>query len=68
MAKIILRIKQQCDCKKCITYAEITEFACGCITVKVFNKAEPSDECTHFNEKSKHCGQYGYPEDHKIRQ
>jgi hypothetical protein len=68
MAKIIQRIKQQCGSKKCTTYAEITEYACGCITVTLFNESQLCEESQHVTKKRNHCGQFGYPEDHKIRQ
>ena len=40
---------EECSCKKCDVYAEITEFHCGCVDVQIFNESTKSDKCIDFS-------------------
>lgn len=64
MADVIERYKEDCGCRKCSTWAEITEYECGCVTVEIFEDTSPCEECTDFSGKREYCGQSGHPEDH----
>lgn len=64
MAGIRNREKEDCGCRKCSTWAEITEYYCGCVTVEIFDNRNPCDECTDFSGKRTRCGESGRPEDH----
>jgi hypothetical protein len=47
------QIKEQytenCRCRKCGTYAKITEYYCGCVKVEIYNAQEPCSDCTNFS-------------------
>jgi hypothetical protein len=64
MADICERYNEDCGCGACPTWAEITEYDCGCVTVEIFDDQDPCDECTDFSGKRERCGQSGYPENH----
>lgn len=68
MSKNKHEIKHLCGRNFCGTYFEITQYDCGCVTVHLHNKADQCLECVPKIPKEKHCGQFGYPEDHKKRE
>ena len=43
MAGIRNRKKEDRGCRKCSTWAEITEYYCGCVTVEIFDNRNPCD-------------------------
>ena len=42
---------ENCGCKKCDTYAEITVYDCGCVRVEIYNDTKRCVECTDFSAK-----------------
>ena len=64
MASITDREKRDCGCGRCSTWAEITEYDCGCVTVEIFDDRDPCDECTDFSGKRRYCGESGHPDNH----
>jgi hypothetical protein len=47
--KIKNKYTKDCGCKRCDTYAVITEFECGCVKVEIYNDKAPTAECTNFS-------------------
>lgn len=66
MSEIIERYKEDCKCRRkgCLTWAEITAYKCGCVTVEIFDDDDPCDECTDFSGKREYCEQSGHPDYH----
>lgn len=64
VGRILCRSKLDCGCGRCSTWAEITEYGCGCIEVDIFDDRGPCDECTDFTGKRRYCGESGHPESH----
>jgi hypothetical protein len=56
--------KEDCGCRKCSTWATITEYECGCVEVDVHLDRSPCDECTDFSGMERRCGQSGRADDH----
>ena len=65
MAKIVRDYKENCGCRRCGTWAHISEFACNCVKVTVYNDRDPCDECTNFSRRREFCGQSGDPRNHQ---
>lgn len=49
---------EDCGCRKCDTYADITEYECGCVEVRIYNDRDPCDECTDFSGKRYNCSEH----------
>lgn len=47
--KVINEYTEDCRCRKCSTYATITEYECGCVKVKIYNDKAPCADCTNFS-------------------
>ncbi len=65
MAEITRQYDEDCGCRKCSTWATITEYSCGCVTVDIHQDSNPCDECTDFTGKKEYCDQSGYPTNHE---
>lgn len=65
MASVVHDTKEDCGCGTCSTWADISEYSCGCVTVEIYNDSDRCDECTDFSGKREYCGQSGHPEGHK---
>lgn len=64
MAAIESDYKEDCGCGTCSTWAQITEYDCGCVTVEIYDDDDPCDQCTDFSGQRQSCGQSGHPDDH----
>lgn len=64
MSRISRQYNEDCGCRRCNTWAEITEYDCGCVTVEIYNNRDPCDECTDFSGKREYCGESGHPDGH----
>ncbi len=42
MASIISDEKRDCGCGTCSTWAQITEYECGCVLVEIYNDKDPA--------------------------
>jgi hypothetical protein len=64
MARRLRDGREICGCRRCSTWAHITEWACGCVKVTVHNDHNPCAECTDFSGKRHACGRSGHPDTH----
>lgn len=64
MARIVRERHEDCGCRRCGTSAKITDYACGCVTVRVYNDRDPCAECTNFSGKKRYCSKPGHPDGH----
>lgn len=64
MATIIKKYREYCRCKHgCPTYADITEWTCGCVQVSIYRDRTPGRDCTDFSRRRRTCGKPGHPGD-----
>ena len=49
--KVVDTWTEECGCRKCDTYAEFTEYSCGCIRVEIFNDSERCEQCNDFSSR-----------------
>lgn len=62
MAQVERRYREHCHCKHgCPTYAEITEWSCGCVEVDIRRNQNPGSDCTNFSGRRRRCGKPGPP-------
>lgn len=64
MAYIKNEYTEDCACNDCNTWATITEYSCGCVTVEIHRDREPCDRCTDFSGKKEYCDESGHPSGH----
>ncbi len=63
MEYVISKRTEDCGCRRCDTYATITEWSCGCVEVEIYQDSKRCDECTDFAAKRESCGKPGRPGD-----
>lgn len=62
MAHVENRYRKHCNCKHgCPTYAQITEWSCGCVEVEIFRDRTRGRDCTDFSAMRRTCGKPGRP-------
>jgi len=62
MSRAIRRWRERCSCRHgCLTYADITQWSCGCVEVKIYRDGSRGRDCTDFSGMRRRCGKPGLP-------
>ena len=64
MAHVQREYREHCHCRHgCPTYADITEWSCGCVEVRIHRNQNAGWDCTDFSGRRRRCGKPGRPGD-----
>lgn len=69
MARVTNSWRKHCRCRHgCPTYAEITEWSCGCVEVEIYREKSAGWDCTDFSGMRRRCDRPGSRELHNEGQ